>query len=177
MEPDATLPVPAVRRAGRTAAAAFRFLGRKSFMRKLFQSFMAAAVLATGVVTFSAPQAEAQSFRERQRFVERFCARNPGARDCRDFRRDARRWDDRRYNRWYRENYRDRNRGDAAAAAIFGFAAGAAVGAAANSNRAPAYRGNSRDHVARCAARYRTYDPRTNTYVANSAGERRICNL
>ncbi len=36
-------------------------------MRKLFQSFMAAAVLATGVVTFSAPQAEAQSFRERQR--------------------------------------------------------------------------------------------------------------
>ncbi|WP_279480514.1 hypothetical protein [Aureimonas sp. SK2] len=77
-------------------------------MRKLFQSFMAAAVLATGVVTFSAPQAEAQSLRERQRFVERFCARNPGARDCRDFRRDYRRWDDRRYNRWYRENYRDR---------------------------------------------------------------------
>lgn len=149
-------------------------------MRKLFQSFMAAAVLATGVVTFSAPQAEAQSFRERQRFVERFCARNPGARDCRDFRRDGRRWDNRRYNRWYRDNYRDRNRGDAAAAAIFGFAAGAAVGAAANANRGPAYREGvvvSRSQIERCAARYRTYDPRTNTYVANSAGERRYCNL
>ncbi|WP_168990531.1 BA14K family protein [Aureimonas flava] len=147
-------------------------------MRRLFQSFMAAAVLATGMVTFSPPQAEAQGMRERQRFVERFCAHNPGARDCRDFRRDHRRWDERRYNRWYRDNYRQRNRGDAAAAAIFGFAAGAAVGAAANANRAPAYSGSvSRAKIARCSARYRTYDPATNTYVANSAGERRYCNL
>ncbi|WP_182086738.1 BA14K family protein [Aureimonas sp. ME7] len=147
-------------------------------MRRLFQTFMAVTVLATGAVTFSAPQAEAQSFRERQRFVERFCARNPGARDCREFRRDARRWDDRRYQRWYRDNYRERNRNDAAAAAIFGFAAGAIAGSAASGNRAPEYRGGaSRAQAARCAARYRTYDARTNTYVANSAGERRVCNL
>lgn len=141
-------------------------------MRRLAQALMAAVVLATGSVTFSAP-AEAQGFRERQRFVERFCARNPGARDCREYRRDYRRWDDRRYNRWYRDNYRDRR--DNTAAAIFGFAAGAAAGAAASgAARGPAI---SRDQVARCAARYRTYDPRTNTYVANSAGERRICRL
>ena len=146
-------------------------------MRRFAQAFMALVVLGTGSVTFSAP-AEAQSFRERQRFVERFCARNPGARDCREFRRDARRWDDRRYNRWYRDNYRERSRSDRAAAALFGFAAGAALGAAANSNRAPAGAYEvSRDQVARCAARYRTYDPRTNTYVANSAGERRLCRL
>ncbi|WP_062217812.1 MULTISPECIES: BA14K family protein [unclassified Aureimonas] len=141
-------------------------------MRRFAQALMAVVVLGTGSVTFSAP-AEAQSFRERQRFVERFCARNPGARDCREYRRDYRRWDDRRYNRWYRDNYRDRR--DNTAAAIFGFAAGAAAGAAAGS----ATRGAvvTRDQVARCAARYKTYDPRTNTYVANSAGERRICRL
>jgi len=141
-------------------------------MRRFSQVFMALVVLGTGSVTFSAP-AEAQGFRERQRFVERYCARNPGVRDCREFRRDARRWDDRRYNRWYRDNYRDRR--DSTAAAIFGLAAGAALGAAAASNQGSA--AVSRDQVARCAARYRTYDPRTNTYVANSAGERRICRL
>lgn len=139
-------------------------------MRKLMQCLMAAAVVATGSVTFTA-DASAQSFRDRQRFVERFCARNPGARDCRSFRRDHRRWDDRRYRRWYNENYRHRNRNDAAAAAIFGLAAGAALGAAASANSG----GSS--HQQRCAARYRTYDPRTNTYVANSAGERRVCRL
>ncbi|WP_192847408.1 BA14K family protein [Aureimonas sp. AU40] len=142
-------------------------------MRRFSQVFMTLVVLGTGSVTFSAP-AEAQSFRERQRFVERFCARNPGARDCREFRRDARRWDDRRYNRWYRDNYRDRR--DSTAATIFGLAAGAALGAAAAGN-AQGGAAVSRDQVARCAARYRTYDPRTNTYVANSAGERRICRL
>ncbi len=155
-------------------------------MRRFAQVFMALVVLGTGSVTFAAP-ADAQSFRERQRFeerrdfrerqrfVERFCARNPGARDCREFRRDARRWDERRYNRWYRDNYRDRR--DNSAAAIFGFAAGAALGAAAGSASGGGAAAVSRDQVARCAARYRTYDPRTNTYVANSAGERRICRL
>ncbi len=140
-------------------------------MRRFSQVFMALVVLGTGSVTFTAP-AEAQGYRDRERFVERFCARNPGARDCREFRRDARRWDNRRYNRWYRDNYRDRR--DNSAAAIFGFAAGAALGAAAaNANQGAV----SNSQAARCAARYRTYDARTNTYVANSAGERRICRL
>lgn len=140
-------------------------------MRRFTQVIMALAVLGTGTTTFSAP-AEAQSYRQQQRYVERFCARNPGARDCREFRRDARRWDNRRYQRWYRDNerYDRRNNGNAAAAAIFGFAAGAAAGAAASS-------GGGNSQAARCAARYRTYDPRSNTYVANSAGERRVCRL
>jgi hypothetical protein len=136
-------------------------------MRRFTHILTALAVLGSGVATFSAP-AEAQSYRQQQRYVERFCARNPGARDCREFRRDASRWDNRRYQRWYRDNYRD-DRRDATAAAIFGLAAGAALGAAASSS------GNSQ--AARCAQRYRTYDPRTNTYVANSAGERRVCRL
>lgn len=136
-------------------------------MRRFTQVIMALAVLGTGTTTFSAP-AEAQSYRQQQRYVERFCARNPGARDCREFRRDARRWDNRRYQRWYRDNRR--SNGDAAVAAIFGFAAGAAAGAAASS-------GGGNSQAARCAARYRTYDPRSNTYVANNAGERRVCRL
>lgn len=162
-------------------------------MRRFAQVFTAFAVLATSGAAFTPAPAEAQSYRDyrdfredrrdrrerreyrqQQRFVERFCARNPGARDCREFRRDARGWDNRRYQRWYRDNYRDRNRGDAAAAAIFGFAAGAAAGAiAGGGNRGVV----TSSQAQRCAARYRTYDPRTNTFVANSRGERRVCRL
>ena len=145
-------------------------------MKKIFQSLMAVAVLATGSVTLAPVEASAQSVREQQRFVERYCARNPRDRDCREFRRDARRWDRQRYNRWYRENRRD-DRDFSAAAAIFGLAAGAiAGGAIANQGAAPA-RGVSRASIARCAQRYRTYDPRTNTYVANSRGDRAVCRL
>jgi len=165
-------------------------------MRRFTQVFTALAVLATSGVAIAPAPAEAQSyrdyrefrgdrgraerrdFRRQQRFVESFCARNPGARDCREFRRDARRWDDRRYQRWYRDNYRQ-DRRDAATAAIFGLAAGVAAGAiAGGANRGPSggYVVDS-GSVQRCAARYRTYDPRTNTYVANSRGERRVCQL
>lgn len=145
-------------------------------MRKFLNGLLAAVVLATGSVTLAPVDASAQSIREQQRFVERYCARNPRDRDCREFRRDARRWDRQRYNRWYRENRRN-DREFSAAAAIFGLAAGAiAGGAIANQGAAPA-RGVSRESVARCAQRYRTYDPRTHTYVANSRGDRVVCRL
>ncbi|MFD2236754.1 BA14K family protein [Aureimonas populi] len=151
-------------------------------MRKLFSSMMAVAMLATGSVTMAPTEASAQSIREQQRFVERYCARNPGNRDCRDFRRGGgRNWDQRRYQRWYRDNYRhDRRDGNQAAiAAIFGLAAGAIAGGAiaGGDNRRPGARNVSRESVARCAQRYRTYDPATHTYVANSRGERRVCQL
>lgn len=114
-------------------------------MRKLFSGVMAAAVLATGMVTFTPPPAEAQGFRD-ARAVERFCARNPRARECREFRRDERR-DDRRYHN------RRGGRPDVRPGRV------------------------SRASVARCAQRYRSYDPRTHTYVVNSRGDRAVCRL
>lgn len=46
--------------------------------------------------------------------------------------------------------------------------------------RAPrvySYRAGLSSHQARCLARYRTYDVGSDTYIANSRGERRYCRL
>ncbi|WP_102960006.1 BA14K family protein [Mangrovicella endophytica] len=139
-------------------------------MRKLLNLALSLTMLGTSIVSFSAP-AEAQSLRERQRYVERYCARNPRDSDCRDFRRDARRWDRRRYDRFARDR-RD-IRGDAAAAAIFGLAAGALIGGAAASRGGAQ---EDRRHIDRCEARYRSYDARTDTYLGSN-GRRIRCTL
>ncbi|WP_244487963.1 BA14K family protein [Aureimonas sp. Leaf454] len=139
-------------------------------MKMLIKAVTTFAVVATSFVSLAPTPAEAQGFRERQRYVERYCARNPRDRDCREFRRDARRWDNRRYQRFARDR-RD-IRGDAAAAAIFGLAVGAIAGGAAASSGG----GNDRNHIQRCLNRYRSYDPATDTYLGND-GRRRACNL
>jgi hypothetical protein len=86
--------------------------------------------------------------------------------DYRD-RGDWRRWDNRR-------RYRDRNNNDALAAGIIGFALGAAImGSQNDANRAYARR-DDRGHVARCSRMYRSYDPRSDTYLARD-GYRYYC--
>ena len=139
-------------------------------MKILIKVVTTFAVVATSFVSLAPTPAEAQGVRERQRDVERYCARNPRDRDCRDFRRDSRRWDNGRYQRFARDR-RDISR-DATAAAIFGLAAGAIAAGAAASNSG----GSDRDHVQRCLNRYRSYDPSTDTYLSND-GRRRACNL
>jgi uncharacterized protein YcfJ len=59
---------------------------------------------------------------------------------------------------------------DPLAAGIFGFVAGAMAGAAASSA------GQSSSHVARCEARYRSYDANTDTYLGYD-GVRHRCTL
>jgi len=128
---------------------------------------VACVVLGTSVIGSVAPaEAQRADRRERERYVERYCDRNPRDRDCRDFRDHRRNWNDSRYQRWYR----DRHRGnDNAAAALFGLAAGAIVGGAISSAQ-----GNS--HVQACEARFRSYDRRSDTYLAFD-GQRRRCTL
>lgn len=131
-------------------------------MRTLFTGLIAAAILSTGMGVVAPTPAAAQSvnievsprgvqvIRDRGGRVafERYCARNPRDRDCREFRRDERR-DDRRG--------RDYRRGD---------------------RREDVRPGRvSRASVARCAQRYRSYDPRTHTYVINNRGDRAVCRL
>ena len=62
--------------------------------------------------------------------------------------------------------------GPAIGAGILGFAAGAAIAGAAR-DRAYAYEG---DHVAACEDAYRSYDPRTDTYLGYD-GYRHYCEL
>lgn len=137
-------------------------------MRKLTSALLSAAMVASSLVVFTAPaDAQRGSRMERERYVERYCSRNPRDRDCRDFRSNRHRWDDRRYQRWYRDRHRGSG-ADAAAAAIFGLAAGAIAGAAATASDGA--------HRARCEARYRSYDWRTNTFLGYD-GRRHQCRL
>lgn len=134
-------------------------------MMKVTSLFLSAVMAGTSVVMFTAPaDAQRSSRYERERYVENYCRRNPRDRDCR---MDRSRWDERRYQRWYRDRHRG-NAAEAAAAGIFGLAAGAIAGAAAG-----AADGTRR---ARCEARYRSYDWRSNTFIG-ADGRRYECRL
>ena len=99
-----------------------------------------------------------------------WCGRNRSDRDCRDWSRNRSSWDERRYHDWYGRNRNDFRSNDGAAA-IFGFAAGALTGAII-SGGANVGSGNT----AACAARYRSYDARTNTFLGYD-GMRHACRL
>lgn len=58
-------------------------------------------------------------------------------------------------HRYYRHRHHDNDAGAAAAGAIFGLALGAIAANAASSNNAVGY----------CSQRYRSYDPRSGTYL------------
>lgn len=117
------------------------------------------------------------SFGQRQRVVQTYCERYPHDWDCRGYYDGY--WSDRDYDNFY---YRNRNDLDPLVAGIFGFAIGAIIaGAAANSSN------NSRSsnatigrvdngHVARCYARYKSYDERSDTFLGFD-GIRHRCNL
>jgi hypothetical protein len=59
------------------------------------------------------------------------------------------------YRRGYRHHHHHDNGGAVAAGAIFGLAAGAILGSAAANNNTVAY----------CSQRFRSYDPRSGTYL------------
>jgi len=104
-----------------------------------------------------------------------------------------RRWDRRHDRRWDRRHeyrggyyngyrgYRERRSGyryhNGYWFPLAAFAAGAIIGGATTAPRAVAPAGAlSSRHYAWCQQRYKTYRAYDNTYVANSAGERRYCN-
>lgn len=137
-------------------------------MNKKIISAVLGTVLA-GTMMLPAPAA-AQSLRSQERFVSERCLQHPNWRGCRDWRENRHRWGRNDYRQWYRWN--QRNVGSSIAAGIFGFAIGAAIaGSAARSG------GSSWDnHVARCEARYRSYNPRTDMFLGYD-GQYHRCNL
>lgn len=121
-------------------------------MRNIFKGFLAAAVLATGMAAFAPAPAVAQNLTVQvgPGGVQLVQGRHHGDRRW-DERRDHRRWDNRRHDR--RWDDRRGGRGGPHAGRI------------------------SRESVARCAQRYRSYDPRTHTFVINNRGDRAVCRL
>ena len=112
---------------------------------------IALACLAT-LATFAPQTASAQRMHDRDRYVERYCDRNPGDRDCHDWRYNRHSWNEDRYHSWYGRHRHEFGPEDAAAA-IFGFAAGAITGTIGGDT-----------HRGRCEARYRSYDWRTDMF-------------
>ncbi|MYZ47169.1 BA14K family protein [Propylenella binzhouense] len=139
-------------------------------MKKLVTTAMAVAMVATSMVPAMAQPSK--NMKQRQQYVESYCARSPNSADCRDFRANRNRWDNARYQRWYRDHH---DNGDAAAAALFGLAAGAILGAAASS-AANSSNSAAQAHVDACQARYRSYDVSTDSYLGND-GLRHRCQL
>jgi len=75
---------------------------------------------------------------------------------------------------YYRHGHN--NGGAALAGGIFGFAAGMIAGAAANSRSDRRFvNAGDAEWVAYCARKYRSYDPRSNTFLGHD-GYRHYCN-
>ena len=104
------------------------------------------------------------------RVFSTYCDRHPGDRDCREYRRGN--FNDRDYDRFYRAHRNDLS----PIAGGFGFALGTIFGAAAASSNNNRNESMSSGHVARCEARFRSYDRSTDTYLGND-GDRHRCTL
>ena len=131
-------------------------------MRKMLTSAVACIVLGAGVLAPAASAAERQRHHgDREQFMQNYCGRHNDS-DCRDWSRHRDRWDDARYHGWYERHHHEHDFGaDDTAAAIFGFVAGAAAGAITGSINGAA----NGSHVAACDARYRSYDPGSDTFM------------
>ena len=149
-------------------------------MKTIINTVGAVAMAGLLAISGSAP-AQAQnvtlSFGQQDRVIRSYCESHRRDPDCRRHARgDWRRGD---YNRFYG---RHRSGLDSVASGLFGFTFGAIVGGALanqnnNNNGGGRYVGRVNDsHVDACAARYRSYDVRTDTFLSYD-GNRYRCNL
>ncbi len=145
-------------------------------MRK-FISVVLAAVLALGTLGAGTVTASADPHWRGHHGGHHWAGRHHGPR----WHRGGRHWNRGYRHRYYRRHHH--NNGAAIGAGIAGLAIGAIVGGALSNERyyerpRPLYRvrpGGS-SHVARCEARYRSYDARTDTFLGYD-GHRHRCRL
>lgn len=137
-------------------------------MKKLISALAAASMIGAMTLASAAP-AEAANMNQRMRMVDDFCRAHPRDNDCNDWHRRGHGWNNSNYQGFY---HRHQNAFPGTAAGIFGLAAGAIIAGAVNN----AQHTSASAHVRACEARYRSYNPRTDTFVANN-GQRYACNL
>lgn len=142
-------------------------------MHKLASAGIALALVGTMAIPSAANAASFNvQFGSQDRFVSDRCERHPNWRGCDDWRNNHHRWGKSDYQRWYRWNQPSIGN---VGAGIFGFIAGAAIASGIN-NANDGYDRGWESHVARCEARFRSYNARTDTYLGYD-GDYHRCNL
>jgi hypothetical protein len=137
-------------------------------MIKMILGAAAVALVSAGTLASVTPAAAAnRNFQQQDRYIGKFCDRNPNASQCNDWRSNRSRWNNNQYQSFYRSHRHNRGFGGSSIAALFGFAAGAAIAGAANNNDG---------HIQACRSRYRSYDVRTDSFMGYD-GVRRPCRL
>jgi len=141
-------------------------------MNKKLIAGIATAIATASMSLATITPAAAQNFNRQRSYVMQYCQSHPRDRDCYDFHRNGNHWNDSRYRGWYRSHS---NGIPPAIAGIFGLAAGAIIGGAiANGNNGG--HSLSSTHVARCQARFKSYDISTDSYLGYD-GYRHRCTL
>lgn len=145
-------------------------------MKNLLFKAVGIAIFAAASLS-AAPQASAQKnfgigWQQQQRMdrhIGGFCGRNGNAAQCNDWRQNRSGWKDDHYQRFYSTHRRNRDFGGDDTLRALGFGIGAAIGSSI-------VRGPYNADTRACAFRYRTYDPRSNTFMGND-GRRHACRL
>lgn len=147
-------------------------------MRNIASAAVTLALAGAMIIPAAAP-ASAASFNmqygSQDRFVNERCDRNSRLRGCDDWRNNRSHWGRSDYQRWYRWNQPSIGN---VGAGIFGFIAGAAIASGINNSNDSGWNGNGsyNSHVARCEARFRSYNARTDMYLGFD-GDYHRCNL
>jgi hypothetical protein len=136
-------------------------------MRNIATAAITLAVAGAMAIPLATPAA-AQSFSfqygQQDRFVSDRCERNPRLRGCDDWRNNRQSWGKSDYQRWYRWNQPSIG---SVGAGLFGFFVGAAIANGIGNSNSSNWNGNGSwsSHVARCEARFRSYNANTDTYL------------
>jgi len=138
-------------------------------MHKLATLALAATVAGASVVPASAASVS-MSFGSQGKYVQQQCAMHPYYKGCKDYYKNGKYWGKNEYKNWY--SWNRPNLGNVAAG-LFGFAIGAAIVNGINN-------ANDDDdfdtHVARCEARFQSYNAETDKYLGYD-GRYHYCNL
>jgi len=96
--------------------------------------------------------------RQHARYMQNYYSSHPRDNDYWRWHKNRSHWSNNEYRDWYRHRHHGNDNNDSAAALFLGLAAGTVVGGLAAS-------GGGNSHVQACAARYRSYDVASDTFV------------
>jgi len=137
-------------------------------MNKMISAASAATLLAMGTFAGIAPASAAPmgQYQQQDRYIGNFCANNPNASQCNDWKTNHSNWNNDQYQSFYRSHQNDNGFGGAAIAGLFGLAIGSTL----------AHASTSSSHVAACENAYHSYNVQSDSYLGFD-GDRHLCRI